>query len=84
MILHIITLVLLGIALLFTGLTLLSLAVPPLAPASRNPLRYGVIALVAYALMAISLSIGDIQRRGYDQRYESYSTLSTTSRHSTG
>lgn len=72
---HLLTFLLLAVALLFSALTLLGLYDPKLGLArSRRAVlrRNASLALIGYALMAIVLSAGDISHRGYDARFNAH------------
>lgn len=69
---HLVALVLLTVALAFSLLTLLGLYDPRLglARSRRDALRRnGALALIVYVLMAVALSIGDIDRRAHEPRF---------------
>jgi hypothetical protein len=72
---HLLTALLLAAALAFSALTLLGLYDPRLGLARNRRAglrRNAALALIGYALMAISLSAGDINRRGYDTRFAAH------------
>lgn len=77
---HLLTVLPLIVALAFSALTLLGLYDPRLGLARSRRVglrRNGTLALVGYALMAIMLSAGDINRRGYDTRFNAHGASPT-------
>ncbi len=69
----------LSLSLIFTGLAIFELF-KPIRPSLKKNTRalrkYGSLAILCYALMAIFLSIRVIDQRGYDQRIEQLTSFS--------
>lgn len=81
---HILTALLLATALAFSALTLLGLYDPRLGLARSRRVglrRNATLALIGYALMAITLSAGDINRRGYDTHFAAHGAAPGTATH---